>query len=156
MSMDISVYKVLGQLPVSTPVSESSRIIAVSEKDLPKLRSVLPQDQKEVKLLPNKDYAIVHLSVEELGYMRKPFRTFDDASTPEDESSFFIADNLKTAIKGLSRIEHPELSDNNYAVLGFDDLPLLDELGNYAYDPGMWVNSITDVISRTSIVVLDW
>lgn len=153
MSMDIAVYRLLKVLPTTVSATDTSRVIAVPEASLPLIESLL---STKLQLEDGKDFAVVHIAFEELGYMRKPFRDMDDTDTAQDESEEFIANNIKTAVRNIDRSQYPALSDSNFAILGFEDLELLDEVGQYSYDPDMWKASITDVISKNTLVVLDW
>lgn len=156
MSMDIAVYKLTGVLPLSHPVTENSRIIAVPEKSFHKIESILEELPFELKSEEGETYAILHILFEEEGYMRKPFRDMDDSDTSFDEAADFIANNFEDAATEIDRSLHPALSDSNYAVMGFEDLDFLDEIGQYSFDPEMWKSNITDVITNSTIVVLDW
>lgn len=107
-------------------------------------------------------YDIGCYEVEEMGYMRKPFRHSCTPAVASVEASgasvitFTVGNFAGADLDALTAVLGKEAMEDCYAVLLYDDLPQLRQLKDLCAFPEVWEQQVLNDFGPDCCVVIDW
>ena len=97
------------------------------------------------------------MAVEELSYIRKPFRKGSTPPRMEGDVLVLTADNFTGSdLDALATVLGVEAMDNSYALFFAEDRMKLEALREHCFDPELWQRKVLDVLECDCVVVMDW
>ena len=94
--------------------------------------------------------------VEEIGYIRKPFRHYDTPTKNDDESITIYIDNFTGVDQSINEVLGSKACENCYLILNNNNLDIAKKLGNYCYDKEEWFNNVTSKLFDNNFTIIDW
>lgn len=102
-------------------------------------------------------FHLVHMAVQELGYIRKPFRLESTPSRIEGDTLVLSVGNFTGSDTAkLTEIMGQSVMDSSYGAFLFSDIERLKALKPMCFSPQEWQTQVLDVMGPDCVTVIDW